>query len=203
MKAFFFRHDIDTGRVQTLPVLDSVKNSLAPDISFDDARLGGVKYSKFFIFPEQTVPTLRIVAFEPSRMLLHAGTEVDTDPSAYTAWKGSGVLSGPVYHGEVTTISVRAQHAGIGFNPLDLIRISDNVAVEEFVRIKSVVWNGYDATITLLSGFILTYDYATGAAVCACVERGIVGKNAVWVKDIIPAFTGFKRNDTDILRVLF
>jgi hypothetical protein len=35
------------------------------------------------------------------------------------------------------------------------------------------------------------------------VERGIVGKNAVWVKDIIPAFTGFKRNDTDILRVLF
>jgi hypothetical protein len=70
-------------------------------------------------------------------MLLHAGTELILTRLHIPRGRVQGIVSAGLSW-EVTTLSVRAQHAGIGFNPLDLVRISDNATVEEFVRIKSI-----------------------------------------------------------------
>lgn len=181
------------GIASEVPVLNSIKNNVFPDISSDEVDSGVTRYRKIFITPVMQLPYLRIYLRHPStsqdQMLINNALEygdTQADAENYLFWKGAGTLNTALSTGAIAEIIVNAEVAGYGFNPLDLVRISDGTN-EQFIRIYDVSWNGNIATLSLPSGSIAAHDFATGSYVSAVIEKGIMDMEAIWMKEIVPA----------------
>jgi hypothetical protein len=167
------------------------KNNLLPDISKSEVDSGFVRYRKFFAVSDYNISLLRAYLSQPSsamdNVLIHTATDTDTQVEAddYTRWKGSGILKTSVIAGELASLVVTSENEGEGFNPLDLVIISSGNN-KELIRIKSVSWNGFEATITPVNDTFLGSGYSSGAYVSACIERGAVTTPAFWFKETIP-----------------
>jgi hypothetical protein len=85
----------------------------------------------------------------------------------------------------LASLVVTSENEGEGYNAGDLVRISDGTN-EDFIRVLSVAWNGYEATITPVSGTSIGSAYSSGAYVSAVLERGNGNVFAFWFKETIP-----------------
>jgi hypothetical protein len=188
--------DDNGGRIIAAPVV----SEFMPNIPQSEIDTGSVHYRKLFIIPEVEIPFLKIYALPTDAgdiLQLVQGTDDDTqaDAELYAGWKGTGTLKTGLSAGVITTLSVQSETAGAGYNALDLLRISDGIN-EEFVRVLSVSWSGKTATITLMGDTFIGNDYAVGSIVSACVERGLIGINSVWIKETVPKDLSFKTSNT-------
>lgn len=196
--------DENGGVISITPILDNIVGSFLPNISIKQAKSGITRARKLFELYDPQLP-LRIFfkhLTSVDKVLIHKATENDTweDAQDYTGWKGNGKLLIALDDSEeITSIQVKSENEGIGFNPLDLICISDDTN-EEYIRIKSVSWNGDIATILPFPGIYLLYSYAINSKVLACIERGLAIQTVIWIKQIIDANSPYKSNNQIILK---
>lgn len=197
----------DNGGLMSVSSISESRNAFLPSIRKSEVMTGVSRLRKCFITPEYQLPYCRVYLDAPTTAydtaLMHAGTESDiqSDTEGYSEWKGSGMLTTGLSAGNITTINVESENEGIGFNPLDLVRLS-NGTNEEFIRIQSISWNGCNAEITVMPDTVLNYDYSAGGYVSACIEKGVAGIIPVWLKEIVPIDCAFKRNNEMRLKVV-
>jgi hypothetical protein len=189
------------------PVLNNVKNNVLPDVPASEVSSGITRYRKIFITPQMQLPYLRIYLRHPSTaqdqaLICNAEEygDIQTDAEGYEFWKGAGILNTALTAGSITEIIVDAEVEGYGFNPLDLVRLSDGTN-EQFIRIYDVSWSGSIATLSLPALSYATYSFASGSYVSAVIEKGIMDLEAVWLKEIVP--TDIAYSFTNINRIRF
>lgn len=213
MELFFFKSIKNTnlsdngGKITKTPIPDNIKNNLFPDVTPDEVEEGITRYRKINLIPEFQLPYLRMYLSKdsknPDSCLINTGNEEDTQAEAenYLRWKGSGTLKAAISAGEVPTLIVESENEGSGFNSLDMVSIK-NGTTKEYVRVRSISWNGKIATLTLESNSFIDNNYPIGSYVSACIERGIIGINIIWLKEIIPSGVWSKRNNINRIRFI-
>lgn len=207
-KSLKFNDDSDNGGIiSETPIISNRKNNVLPDITSEEVSAGLTRYRKIFLVPEIQIPLFKIYLRHPStsqdQALIRKATYTDTQDDAddYTLWKGSGTLQTSLTAGSISTIVVQSENTGAGFNPLDLIRLSDGTN-EDFIRIYSVSWNGAIATLTCPSSSYLSYDFLSGSYVSSCIEKGVIDITAIWLKEVVPVDIAYHRNNINRIRFL-
>ena len=199
--------DDNGGILDISPILTNKKNNLLLDVTPDEVSEGLIRYRKLFLILQRELPFLKIYLSQPStgsdNLLIHSGTDTDTqeDAESYISWKGSGTLYTPLSAGDITSIVVQSKNEGEGFNPFDIIRLSDGIN-EDFVRINAVSWVDDIATMTCISDSYLNYDYPVGSYISACIEKGVCSITPIWVKEVIPQDIFYYRSSINRLKIL-
>jgi hypothetical protein len=167
------------------------KNNLLPDINKSEVITGLTRYRKFFVVPEETKMFMRVFFTYPSlaldKVLIHEATASDTQSEVddYARWKGSGLLKESLTAGSITEVVLTSENEGEGYNIGDLIcLIGENG--NEYLRCSSVIWDGYEATLSFVSGTSIIQNYDAGTYVSAVVERGSANEYGFWIKETIP-----------------
>jgi len=182
------------GRMSTTQVVTGVANNLFPNVTNTQRTSGITRYRKAWLKNtnsegrslDNTYLWIRTLTQAGDYLRLHAGTNTDTqsDATAYTGWKGSGVANAVITGGSDTTLDVLAD-AATGFNNGDIVHISDGVN-EEFITLDStsgVSWAGSVATLTIADGATVenSYSSGTGTIIGACVNLGSIdSSSSLW-----------------------
>ena len=200
--------DDNGGILDISPILNNKKNNLLIDVTPDEVSQGLIRYRKLFLIPQRELPFLKIYLSQPStgtnNLLIHSGTPTDTQEDAenYISWKGSGLIYTALLAGDITSIVVQSKNEGEGFNPFDIIRLSDDTN-EDFIRINAVSWNGNIATLTCIPNSYINYNYPVVSYISACIEKGVCSITPIWVKEIIPEDIFYYRSSINRLKCLF
>jgi hypothetical protein len=135
--------------------------------------------------------------------LIRIATDTDTqaDADGYTGWQGSGLLKTAISAGGITSLVVISENTGQGFNPCDLLYLSEGDNFD-FIRIRSVTWAGYEATIIPVDNTFIGSDYSTAAYASAIIERGQRDDYAFWFKETIPMDIASHINNLNRLKFL-
>jgi hypothetical protein len=179
------------GVISANQIINNQRNNVLPDVLLYEIVAGKVRYRKVFAVPEEPFISLNAFLKRPSlamdKILIHAGSDDDTQAEAddYDLWKGSGILKEAIIAGLLTTFIVISENEGEGFNGGDYIRISDDTN-EDFLRILSVTWDGYEATLECGIDSMIGNDYEAESYVSAIVERGSGETCPLWIKETIP-----------------
>jgi len=191
------------GRMSTTQVVTGVANNLFPNITNTQRVSGFTRYRKLWLKNtnssgkslDNTLMWLDVMTQAGDYLRLHAGTNTDiqSDATAYTSWKGAGVANATITGGSDTTVDVLAD-AATGFNDGDTVHISDGVN-EEFIALDStsgVTWAGNVATLTIADGATVSNSYAsgTGTVISACVDLGSIdSSSSLWSESNIHSGT--------------
>ncbi len=184
--------DSNGGVISGNQITNNQRNNLLPDVMLYEVIAGKTRYRKLFAIPDDPFIILDVFLKSPSlamdKVLINTGTDDDTQAEAddYTLWKGSGTLKEALSAGMVTSLIVTSENEGEGFNAGDMIRLSDDTN-EEFIRILSVTWAGYDATLECEIVTMIGNDYDVGTYISAVLEKGSGDICPLWVKEIVPA----------------
>lgn len=190
------------GRMSTTEIVGGVKNNMFPNVTNAERTTGLHRYRKGYMKNENTAgdtyanSRLWVGRLTPAgdfvRIKEGTNTDIQSDATTYTQWRGSGTLAENITGGvddefDVTFDEQTGVHHG------DIIHISDGVN-EEFCTLDStagVSWSGNTATLTLAPGTTVQYSYALDDTVVgAVIELGdIVASLDNWVENNIHSGT--------------
>lgn len=173
--------DLDTngGYLSYNQVVSNVLNNVFPNVTYSE-RINGIKrYRKLFLknnnASNELLSNAHVGIVNPSPaddiFFLFAGTQSDTQadvkdattgyPITDTKLLGGGTLTSDVNVG-ATVLNVLFEDSTYNIDVGDKVLITNKLdpagsGTEEYVEVSSVVWNGNEASITLVSGINSSY----------------------------------------------
>lgn len=189
------------GRFTQTEIVSGVKNNLFPDVSAAQRKAGAEHLRKAFVAVRNAAnltlvdPKLSIESGTPgdSYVLLHLGTQVDTEDQVTGRPYGYGTLALAAESAdtEIIVTAESADYADMTVNPFqvgDTLRIDARATVidtglSEYAVIVSLVYAGAEMTITLAAP--LENDYPLGAKVASVIEPGDLAASST-----VPTATG-------------
>ena len=183
------------GRMSTNQIISGVKNNLFARVTNTQRVSGMTRYRKEYLKNEnsegltleETLAWINRDTPAEDYILIRAGTNTDTqsDATAYTTWKGAGVLDENVTAG-VTVEFDAVFPAPTGVYNGDTIHVSDGTN-DEFLVLDStsgVSWAGSTATLSLAAGESFSVNYAqTVTLVSSCISLvDVVASSNNWAE---------------------